>query len=34
MDCCTPGDSPLDGHLDASHAARRLRAYRETGWVS
>ena len=31
MDCCTPGDSPLDGHFDASHAARRLRAYRETG---
>ncbi len=31
MDCCSPGDSPLDHQFDDRHAARQLRAYRENG---
>ena len=31
MDCCSPGDSPLDRQFDARHAAKHLRAYRRNG---
>ncbi len=31
MDCCSPGDSPLDRQFDARHAAEHLRAYRKDG---
>ncbi len=33
MDCCSPGDAPLDRQFDARHAARHLRAYRRQGPV-
>lgn len=31
MDCCSPGDSPLDRQFDERHAAQHLRAYRQKG---
>jgi magnesium-protoporphyrin O-methyltransferase len=33
VDCCSPGDSPLDRQFDARHAAKHLRAYRQKGAV-
>jgi len=33
VDCCSPGDTPLDRQFDARHAARHLRAYRQQGPV-
>jgi magnesium-protoporphyrin O-methyltransferase len=31
VDCCPPGDSPLDRQFDTRHAAKHLRAYRRNG---
>jgi magnesium-protoporphyrin O-methyltransferase len=31
MDCCSPGDSPLDHQFDERHAAEQLRTYRQKG---
>jgi 2-polyprenyl-3-methyl-5-hydroxy-6-metoxy-1,4-benzoquinol methylase len=33
MECCSPGDSPLDRQFDTRHAAGKLRAYRQKGPV-